>query len=466
MNGGDGGSGRRPPVDRPAPTAKTPAHSKPPGRTSLWIAAAGAAVAVGMLGGGAVWPIVAIAAAGTFAAAKVLSRDHSDDLRVRRIGGDVEVAIGSRVPMRLEVRNVGRWPIAWLLVEDLTPIIATHHDARPAEIEGDRLGVFWLSAGSSRELEYTLHCQRRGYIQIGPAVVEGGDWFGFYRRFRVAAGPTHVTVLPRVRSLDRYDVGSRRPIGEIRVRRNVQDDPTRLRGIRRWQRGDPLRRIHWSATARTGELHSKEYEPSSMAGATVVLDLHHETNPRRHQPARIDLAIDAAASVLARLHDDGQPFAVATNGRDAADRLAAAGDVGDVGDREEIRRRLSPAADNDRVRPVVTDVERTTVHYRECLRTLARLEGTDGLFLSDMIAECESRLSSDTTLMFFVHEPREADVAAIISLHRRGRAVSVVFNVPADETPAGAGAVAAAGVEVRRLTDERSIADLCGAAVM
>ncbi len=60
------------------------------------------------------------------------------------------------------------------------------------------------------------------------------------------------------------------------MRENVMDDPTRLRGIRRWQPGDPMRSVHWAATARTGMLHSKVYEPSSIAGATLILDFHQQ----------------------------------------------------------------------------------------------------------------------------------------------------------------------------------------------
>ena len=37
----------------------------------------------------------------------------------------------------------------------------------------------------------------------------------------------------------------------------LYEDPTRISGVRPYEAGDPLNRVHWRATARTGALHSK-----------------------------------------------------------------------------------------------------------------------------------------------------------------------------------------------------------------
>ena len=70
-------------------------------------------------------------------------------------------------------------------------------------------------------------------------MLETGDLMGFFRRYRTGAPPRFLTVLPNVIPLTQYEIGSRRPIGEIRMRENVMNDPTRLRGIRQWQAGIP-----------------------------------------------------------------------------------------------------------------------------------------------------------------------------------------------------------------------------------
>src|SRR4029079_18078992 len=137
-------------------------------------------------------------------------------------------------------------------------------------------------------------CNRRGYYQIGPLVLETGDVFGLHRRYKVATEPHFLLVYPQVQPLEGYDVASRRPIGEVRMSYRLFEDPTRVAGVRRYEAGDPLNRVNWRATARTGVLHSKIYEPSTVAGATVLLDFHRGSFEERHEPYRSELAVTAA----------------------------------------------------------------------------------------------------------------------------------------------------------------------------
>src|SRR5437660_7374531 len=137
----------------------------------------------------------------------------------------------------------------------------------------------------------------RGYYQIGPMVMESGDLFGLHRRYCVDAEPHYLLVYPRTVPLEGYDLASRRPIGDVRLVHRLYEDPTRIVGIRPYEAGDPLNRVHWRATARTGQLHSKVYDPSTMAGAMLLLDLHHAGYPARGEPRRSDLAVTTAVSL-------------------------------------------------------------------------------------------------------------------------------------------------------------------------
>jgi uncharacterized protein (DUF58 family) len=277
-----------------------------------------------------------------------------------------------------------------------------------------------------------------------------------------------ITVLPKVELLSTYEIGSRRPIGEIRIRSNVMPDPTRLRGIRQWQIGDPMRSVHWAATARTGTLHSKIYEPSSVIGATLVLDMHVSTNPDRNEPVRTDLGITAAASIAAALHDAGEPFGLATNGRDAADRIREEGFRGDhrVRDPFKVRAKAGAAAamnlKSDRLRPVLMDVDRGPVHLKEMTTTLARLERTDGLTLPELLIETESRLSNETTMLVILQQAPPETIAALVGLSRRGWAVSVIMNsMDMHDYTEVAGPLMAENISVSHLSTNQSILDVC-----
>jgi uncharacterized protein (DUF58 family) len=416
----------------------------------------------GMLSGASLWVMAAIAAGILVAANSFLTKSWATSTIAVRSGGDTEVKIGSRVAVEINLTNQSRIPVLWLLVEDLLPRWATIFNPPTLQVEGDRLQVLLLWSGETRKLTYEIVCNRRGYFQIGPTIMETGDMMGLYRRYRVGAQPQYITVLPNVVALTSYEIGSRRPIGEIRMRENVMDDPTRLRGIRQWQPGDPMRSVHWAATARTGTLHSKIYEPSSIIGATLILDLHESTTPKQHEPKRSDLAITAAASIATSLHDSNEPVGLATNARDAADRIRREGWIGDHRVRGAAKEAASMLSENERLRPVLLPPSRGPLHLKEIVRTLARLERTDGLMFSQLLVECESQLSSETTLLVILQQCTPESIGALIGLHRRGRAVAVIINThDINDYSAIAGPLIASRIGTFHLAGEESIAEVC-----
>jgi uncharacterized protein (DUF58 family) len=416
----------------------------------------------GMVFGASLWILVAIVAAMLVAINWYLAKTWAAATVAVRSGGDQEVKIGSIVPVDISFTNTSRIPVLWLLVEDLLPRFATASDPPTLKVRGDRIRVMLLWGGETRKLHYEVTCHRRGYLQIGPTVLETGDMMGLYRRYRVGTHPQYVTVLPNVIALTAYEIGSRRPIGEIRMRENVMDDPTRLRGIRRWQPGDPMRSVHWAATARTGVLHSKVYEPSSIAGATLILDLHQSTTPANNEPLRSDLAATAAASIAAALHESNEPVGLATNGRDAADRIRQEGWVGDHRVRNAATEAATMLNESDRLRPVIVPAMRGPLHLQEIVRTLARLERTDGLTLAELLVECEGQIASDTTLLVILQRCIPETIAALISLSRRGRAVAVIINThDINDYSESAGPLIASRIPTFHLSTPESIADVC-----
>src|SRR5262249_18531285 len=174
------------------------------------------------------------------------------------------------------------------------------------KVIGKRIIARGLRPRAEVKLSYELRCKGRGYFQIGPLVMESGDLFGLYRRYHIAAEPDYLLVYPKVIPLQGYDIASRRPIGDIRLMHRLFEDPTRIAGVRPYQAGDPLSRVHWRATARTGLLHSKIYDPSTVAGATLVLDFHVGSYHRQGEPFRSELAVTAAASLANAVYEMGQ----------------------------------------------------------------------------------------------------------------------------------------------------------------
>lgn len=433
-----------------------------PGAGFSMIAAAAAVLLIGLAFGASLWVLAAIVAAAVILINRFMANTWTQCTVASRSGGDKELKIGDSLEIDVTLTNTSRIPVFWLLVEDLVPPWATIHSPPTLDIQGDRMQVLLMWPGRSRHLRYSIQCNRRGYFQIGPTVLETGDLMGLYRRYRVGTNPQYLTVLPKTIELSDYEIGSRRPMGEIRMRDNVMEDPTRLRGIRRWQPGDPLRRVHWAATARTGILHSKVYEPTSIAGATLVLDMHTDTNPTGNEPIRTDLAITAALSIASSLHDQSQPFAMVSNGRDAVDRIRTDGWVGDHRVREQAKRSATMMNENDRLRPVILDTARGTLHLQQLRTTLARLERTDGMSLAELLNEAESRISSETTLIAIFQKATPDTLSTLVGFARRGKAVAAIINtLDINDYSAAAGPLIAANIPTFHLADEDAIRTVC-----
>ncbi|QDV82221.1 DUF58 domain-containing protein [Planctomycetes bacterium TBK1r] len=439
-----------------------PHASSGPGAGLSLIAAVAAVLLLGLAFGGSLWVLAAIVAAAVIFINRFLALTWTQCSIATREGGDAELKIGDSLKVKVSVTNTSKVPVFWLLVEDLIPRWATIHTPPTLDVQGDRIKVLLMWPGQTRHLDYTIQCNRRGYFQIGPTVLETGDLMGLYRRYRLGTHPQYLTVLPKTVELDDYEIASRRPMGEIRMRDNVMEDPTRLRGIRRWEPGDPMRRVHWSATARTGVLHSKVYEPTSIAGATLVLDMHTETNPTQHEPIRTDLAITAAFSIASSLHDQSQPFGFITNGRDAADRIRTDGWIGDHRVRDQAKQSATMLDKNDRLRPVVLDASRGAVHLQQLRTTLARLERSDGMTLAELLNETESRISNETTLIAILQQATPDALSTLIGFARRGKAVAAIINtLDINDYSALAGPLIAANIPTFHLADEQSIRSLC-----
>lgn len=391
-----------------------------------------------------------------------LAGQWSENVESERVCNALTAEVGQMVTVRLTVKNRGRWPVAWMLVEDLLPAHALLHDPPRLRVSGRRLEASGLSAGGSKNLHYQLQCNRRGYYQIGPTVLETGDLFGLDRRYRVGTAPQFLLVYPEIVPLEGYELASRRPIGEVRLTYRLYEDPTRIAGVRQYQAGDPFNRVHWRATARTGVLHSKVYEPSTVAGATLLMDFHKASHAARHEPVRSELAVTAAASILNTLYQMGQQIGLVTNGRDAADRVRSEGWASDSRTRDAARRAAAMQAKSDRLRPIVVPTGRSPELFQQLLETLARLELTDGLTLPQLIQETQTHLPRDATVVAILPQVTPDDAIALGMLRRSGFAVTALINIFDDyEYALAAGPLVAEGVEVRQLKDRDAIAAVC-----
>jgi uncharacterized protein (DUF58 family) len=404
---------------------------------------------------------------GVMLVSRFVARTWSENLSATRECNRLAAYIGESVAVVITLENRGALPIAWVLAEDLLPRHALVHDPPSLRPVGKRLHLAMLPPHNRKTVYYQLECNRRGYYQIGPLVLETGDVFGLHRRYRVATEPHFLLVYPQVIPLAGFELASRRPVGEVKMSYRLFEDPTRMAGVRRYERGDPMNRIHWRATARTGELHSKIYEPTTVAGITVLLDFHQASFAARHEPVRSELAITAAASLCSAVFEMGQQVGLVTNARDAADRIRQEGWDFDIRTRDVAMRAASMTETNTRLQPLVVDTRRGPEQLMRILETLARAELTDGLTVAGLVSETGSRLPRDATVVAIVTAVTEETAVALGNLVRRGYAVSALVNVYDDrEYSEAAGKLLAQRIDARHLRDEAAVSHVCQAHVL
>ena len=388
----------------------------------------------------------------------------------RQVTGEI-FQIGESVEVSVEIENQGPLAVPWLLIEDSLPRTALTQAPPRIKVDGGRLRLTRLARGETESVDYQVTFLQRGYYQLGPLLLETGDVFGLHRRFRVAGEPHFALVLPKVLPLQGYNLASRRPMGEIRVVHRLFEDPTRLAGVRPYQQGDQLNRIHWRATARTGELHSRVFETSRVAGATFLLDFHAHSFSGAGGDVSAELAITTVASLANAVFLMGQQIGFISNGRDAADRIREEGWRAEYLSRDDAQQRADPV-DSDRLRPVRIETRKGNEKLTQILETLARLEHTDGLDFSGMLTTTVAQIPRDATVIPVLRQVTPAIAIALGELVRRGflvTAVVVAFEkdaLPDWAQPPEWAELLAHGIDVRLVNSEESVMTLCAEAIV
>ena len=166
----------------------------------------------------------------------------------------------------------------------------------------------------------------RGYYRIARIDLRATDVFGVFARERAHPAERALWVYPEIVPLDRFDLPRLRPHGDSRGGLALFEDATRLRTLRDYRPGDPLKRIDWKTTARRRQLQSRVYDPSSDLVTVVALNV--STLPVAWEGFYADIferAVIAAGSLAAAYSAERMPVGLLANctypGRDAAIRV-------------------------------------------------------------------------------------------------------------------------------------------------
>ncbi len=216
--------------------------------------------------------------------------------------------VGQTFEERFQINVAGMVPRLWLEVRDESTLPGN---------QGSRV-LTMLAGNQSRSYRAVTRLTQRGAFRLGPTVLLSGDPFGLFpvaRRFETGSS---LLVYPLLVELESFPSPTGVLSGGEALRRRTHQVTPNAAGIREYEPGDALNRIHWANTARRGRLMTKEFELDPLAPVWIFLDaaklvqsslpytvpvepavnyFAHKEKPYTLPPSTEEYAISAAASV-------------------------------------------------------------------------------------------------------------------------------------------------------------------------
>jgi uncharacterized protein (DUF58 family) len=206
----------------------------------------------------------------------------------------VLVATRSLQPARAEAGTPGRADLALRNDGGRASGVLSATDAFDGGKRVARFLVPPLARGETAEAAYRLPTGRRGIYVVGPLTVSVTDTFGVAEATITATGTDRFVVYPRVEQVLPLPGSSSQEarVGSFQASRV----PIGLDffGLREYEVGDDLRRVHWRSTARTGELMLRQDEMPWESRTTVLFD----TRPATHTTESFERAVEVVASLV------------------------------------------------------------------------------------------------------------------------------------------------------------------------
>lgn len=301
---------------------------------------------------------------------------------------------GERATFRLCVRSRSRLPRHSIQARDTLPEWLQQDEEETPYIN--------VAPNTVSRVDYKVYLLKRGFYTIDSMVVTFQDPLGLFyynKQFKVRSEIMVYPVPEDIRDInlsgaERY--GSREL--PIAATRGSGLDPD---GVRQYIPGDPLRRMHWKSTARTGKLNVIEFEESRAVNVVIVLDLHQGTNIGKGQDTTLEYLVRMGASIAQNAIRQGASVRLITG--DDPDPADFAG--------------------------------RGTEHLFAILASLARAEAIDPNPLSSRLVERVGVLLPGTSVVVLTAEADPHLLGAISYITSSGAQTMVFFADPRSFLP-------------------------------
>jgi uncharacterized protein (DUF58 family) len=306
------------------------------------------------------------------------------------------VVAGDRLREQWTLTNRGWLPVLWARVRDFSDVPGYRVDRVETAASTDERS--WSTSGV---------CQRRGVFRLGPWDVEMGDPVGFFRVTHHHPEVSTIMVYPRASHLPDLDLPRGRAPGRSTTADRAVEETILVGGLRAYAPGDPLRRIHWKASARHDDFMVREFDREPSGDLWLVLDMDAAVQAGAEAEATQEYAVILAASLASQYLRQGERRAVG---------LVCAGR-----------------------HPILLPPGRGQGQLWRILEALALAEPAEGIALEALLRQSGPTLGAGRTLVILTPSQDSAWVAPLIPLIARGNAPSaVLLDATTFDPPKGA----------------------------
>jgi uncharacterized protein (DUF58 family) len=221
---------------------------------------------------------------------------------------DGRFAVGAETEVRVKILNNSPRTLTLILKDEFPPEM---------KLINPREGRVRVEAHTRAMLVYTLVPPKRGRFEFGLTAVRYLSRLGLVWNQTRAGKTASVKVYPnmrRAREAELKALGARSLVASHR-KTSWRGEGREFESLRDYVRGDELRHVSWTATARRGKLTTRQYQIERDQTILIALDAGRLMTARIENETKLDLAVHAALALMSAAARGGDNAGLIVFGR-------------------------------------------------------------------------------------------------------------------------------------------------------